>query len=198
MPATADDLQWWASLLRWVGFGITVFGVLITCGSHYIADKLIVVQRADKAAAQERLKTSEAELQSTKAKTAELEKKLAPRQLTPEQRKHFIAALADAPKGPITVVYSNPQPETISFAAQIRSMFIDAGFDVPTTPEYTLAFTIDPPAPWFISLVAVRGTEPPYAQPIHRARQAIEVENGFTDGPQFAKPGEFKIYVGSK
>ncbi len=76
--------------------------------------------------------------------------------------------------------------------------FIEAGFEVSAPPEYTFAFTIDPPAPWFISLVAVRGTEPPYAEAIYSAWRAIGVENGFTDGIQFAKPGELKIYVGSK
>ena len=194
----ADQLQRWASILRWVGLSVTAIGLLITFGSHYIADKLHVVQRADKASAQERLKQSEAELQTTKARTAELEKKLAPRQLSPEQRKHFIAALAGSPRGPIAVVYSNPQPETINFATEIRSLLIEAGFQVAAPPEHTFAFTIDPPAPWFISLVAVRGTEPPYAEPLYRAWRTIGVENGYTDGIQFAKPGELKIYIESK
>lgn len=112
---TADELQRWASILRWVGLSVTVLGIFIIFGSHYIADKLIVVQRVDKNTAHKRLKQSEAELQATKAKTAELETKLAPRQLTPEQRKQFIAALADAPKGPLTITYSDRQTETTRF-----------------------------------------------------------------------------------
>src|SRR5260221_309505 len=54
----ADEFQRWASILRWVGLSVTAIGVLITFGSHYIADKLPMVQRAEKATAEERLKAS--------------------------------------------------------------------------------------------------------------------------------------------
>jgi hypothetical protein len=69
-----DDLQRWASLLRWTGLIVTAIGLVITFGSHYIADRLMVAQRTDKAKAEERVRSTEAELRDTKAKTEELEK----------------------------------------------------------------------------------------------------------------------------
>jgi len=60
---TVEDLQRWASILRWTGLAITVVGILITFVSHRIADKLIRVQRLDKQKAQEQTRKSEAELQ---------------------------------------------------------------------------------------------------------------------------------------
>ena len=70
IPMSAEDLQYWASILRWGGLAITAIGLVITFGSHLIADKLIVVQRTDNAKAQERLKLTESELEVTKAKTS--------------------------------------------------------------------------------------------------------------------------------
>ena len=188
----AYNLQFIIAMIGWL-----IGGAALIAGFHLNKVKTIEAEAKARKAETDRTEIA-AKLETANAKTAELEKKLAPRQLTPQQRKQFISAVADAPKGPITVVYSNPQPETIAFATQIRSLFIEAGFEVSAPPEYTLAFTIDPPAPWFISLVAVLGTEPPYAQAIHHAWRAIGVENGFTNGIQFAKPGELKIYIGSK
>ena len=71
---TPDDLQRWASALRWTGLIVTAVGVMITVGSHYIADRLSVTQRSEKLKAEERLRSSDIELQATKAKTEELEK----------------------------------------------------------------------------------------------------------------------------
>ena len=71
----ADELQRLASILRWVGLFVTALGVALTFGSHFIADRLFVAQRADKIQAQERLKITEAELEQTKLKTAELAKR---------------------------------------------------------------------------------------------------------------------------
>lgn len=195
---TADELQRWASILRWVGLSVTAVGVLITFGSHYIADKLLVVQRTEKTQAQERLKASEAELQATKAKTAELAHKLAPRQLTAEQCTTFIAALAKTPKGPVGIVYVSPQPESTGFVEQIRSLLTDAGFTIPAKSEYSLGYTIAAPAPWFIAVIAVAGQEPPYALPIRQAFKEIGIDAIGTDGRDIAQPGEFKIYIGSK
>jgi hypothetical protein len=174
-----------------------VGGIGLVAGFHLNKVKTVEAEAKARKAETDRTEIA-AKLETANAKTAELEKKLAPRQLTPQQRKQFISALADAPKGPLTIAYSNPQPETIDFVAQIRSLVIEAGFEVSAPSEYTLAYTIDPPAPWFISLVAVPGTEPPYAQSIHHAFRSIGVENGFTDGNQIAKPGELKIYIGGK
>jgi F0F1-type ATP synthase membrane subunit b/b' len=83
---TADELQNWARLLRWVGLAVTAIGLALTFASHVVADRLLVVQRNDKIEAQERLKQTEAELRDAKTKAAkaletatELDKRQAPR-----------------------------------------------------------------------------------------------------------------------
>jgi hypothetical protein len=195
---SADDLQRWASILRWVGLSVTVVGLLITFGSHYIADKLLVVQRGEKAQAQARLQASEAELQATKKKTAELEQKLAPRQLSPDQRTEFIAALANAPRGPVTIAYVSPQAESTAFVQQVRSLIVDAGFTVSAPSEYALGYTIAAPPPWFVAIIAVPGQQPPYASAIQEAFKHIGIEAIGTDGSHIAKPGELKIYIGGR
>jgi hypothetical protein len=107
-----------------------MLGLLITFGSHLIADKLLVVQRADKAAAQERARQSEAELATTKAKTVELEKKLAPRQITSYQRAKFIELTKEIPKGEIQIFRGDASVETANYIAQVRAMLDEAGFRV--------------------------------------------------------------------
>jgi hypothetical protein len=72
---TADELQNWAGIFRGVGLSITGIGLVITFGSHLIADKLSTLQRADKLKAENRLKLSETELKATKEKTDELERR---------------------------------------------------------------------------------------------------------------------------
>ena len=111
----ADELQRLASILRWVGLFVTALGVALTFGSHFIADRLFVAQRADKIQAQERLKITEAELEQTKLKTAELAKRLAPRTLTTEQRERFIKFLSKTVKGPVVLEHSGQAVETIKF-----------------------------------------------------------------------------------
>jgi hypothetical protein len=69
---TADELQSWSRLLRWIGLGVTTpIGLLITFASHVVADKLLVVHRNDKLQAQERLKQSEADLRAAKREAAQ-------------------------------------------------------------------------------------------------------------------------------
>ena len=53
---------------------MTAIGLAITFGSHYIADRLFVVQRSEKNKAENRHKSTEAELRETKGKTEELER----------------------------------------------------------------------------------------------------------------------------
>jgi hypothetical protein len=188
----AYNLTFIVALTSWL-----VGGIGLIAGFHLNKIKTVEAELKAKSAESQRAELA-SKLEISQVKTAELEKRLAPRQFTAEQRARFISALAKAPKGPVTIVYSDRQQETVKFVDQMKSLIIDAGFEVPTTPEYTFAYTIQPPGPWFISLVAITGAEPAYARPIHLAFQAIGIENGYTDGLQFSQPGELKVYVGSK
>lgn len=194
----ADELQRLASTLRWVGLVVTALGVVITFGSHYIADKLLVVQRADKVQAQERLKTTEAELEQTKIKTAELAKRLAPRTLTTEQRERFIKFLSKTVKGPVVVEHTGQAVETIKFTEEIRSLLMDAGFTI-SAYNMPLGYVFkEAPEPWFITVIAIVGTHPAYTEQLILAFKEIGIDVLLGNGAGIASPGEVKVYVGAK
>ena len=170
---TADELQRWASILRWVGLSVTAIGLAITFGSHFIADKLLVAQRVDKAKAQERLKLSEAELEATKAKTAELAFRLAPRILSAEQRANFVKSLSQAPKGLVGIAHIGLLVETVNFSTELRKLLEDAGFTI-SSYENPLGYVITAaPPPWLVAIIVGTGETPPHVAPLLRALSAI-------------------------
>jgi hypothetical protein len=194
----ADELQRLSSTLRWVGLVVTALGVVITFGSHYIADKLLVVQRADKVQAQERHKTTEAELEQTKLKTSELAKRLAPRTLTDEQRQQFILFLSKTVKGPVVVEHSGQAVETIKFTEEIRSLLMDAGFTI-SAYNMPLGYVFkEAPDPWFITIIAITGESPAYTDPLILAFKKIGIDVLLGNGAGIANPGEVKVFVGAK
>lgn len=195
---TADELQRLASILRWVGLIVTAIGIVITFGSHYIADKLLVVQNVDKIQAQERLRTTEAELKQTKIKTAELAKSLAPRTLTTDQRERFIRFLSKAVKGPVTLEHSGQAVETIRFSEEIRSLLIASGYTI-AAYNMPLGYVFkEAPEPWCITFIAITGKYPAYADQLVFAFKEIGIEVLFGNGAGICNPGEVKIYVGTK
>jgi len=195
---SADDLQRLASVLRWVGLIVTAVGVVITFGSYYIADKLLVVQRADKVQAQERLKTTEAELEQTKIKTADLERRLAPRTLTPDQRERFVRFLSKTTKGPVTVEHSGQAVETIKFSEEILSLLIEAGFTI-AAYNMPLGYVFkEAPAPWFMTIIANTNGNPLYTERLVLAFKEIGIDVLLGNGAGISSPGEVKVYVGAK
>jgi hypothetical protein len=194
----ADELQRLASILRWVGLIVTALGVVLTFGSHYIADKLHVVQSAEKVQAQERLKVTEAELEQTKLKTAELAKQLAPRTLTNEQRQRFIGFLSKTIKGPVVVEHSGQAVETIKFTEEIRSLLVDAGFTI-SAYNMPLGYVFkEAPEPWFITIIAITGKSPAYTEQLILAFKEIDINVLLGNGAGIANSGEVKVYVGAK
>ncbi|MGV8892294.1 MAG: hypothetical protein ACOH2K_05015 [Burkholderiaceae bacterium] len=195
---TADELQRFASILRWVGLAVTALGVTITFGSHYIADKILVVQRTDKVKAQERLKITVAELEQTKVKTSELEKRLAPRMLTVDQRARFVKFLAKTAKGPLTLEHSGQAVETVNFSNEIYSLLVKSGF---TIAAYNMPFGYvfkDATAPWFITIIANATGNPPFTDQLVLAFKEIGIDVLLGNGAGISDPGELKIYVGAK
>ena len=188
----AYNLTFIVAMISWL-----IGGIGLVAGFHLNKVKTLEAEAKARAAETDRTEIA-GELETARARTAELERKLAPRQLTAEQRSEFIAALANAPKGPITVAYVSPQPESTGFVEQIRSLLIDAGFTIPAKSEYALSYTIAAPAPWFIAIVAFPNAQPAYALPIQQAFKQIGIDAIATDGSQIVQPGELKIYVGSK
>jgi len=194
----ADEFQRLASILRWVGLAVTALGVVITFGSHYIADKLLVVQRADKVQAQERLKATEAELEQTRIKTVALERQLAPRTLTAEQRTRFVKFLSKSAKGPITLEHSGQAVETVEFAEKIRSLLIESGFTI-AAYNMPLGYVFkEAPAPWFVTIIANPIGNPPYTDQLVLAFKEIGVDVLLGNGTGISSPGELKVHVGAK
>ena len=193
-----DELQRLASILRWVGLIVTGVGLLITFGSHYIADKLFVAQRDDKILAQDRLKVTETELEQTKVKTAELIKRLASRTLTSEQRQRFIGFLKKTTKGPVVVEHSGQAVETIKFTEEVHSLLMDAGFTI-SAYNMPLGYVFkEAPEPWFITIIAIDGKSPAYTEQLILAFKEIGIDVLLGNGAGIANPGEVKVYVGAK
>jgi len=194
----ADELQRLASIFRWIGLIVTALGVVLTFGSYYIADKLHVVQRAETVQAQERLKTTEAELEQTKLKTAELAKRLAPRTLTNEQRQRFIGFLSKTVKGPVVVEHSGQAVETIKFTEEIRSLLVAAGFTI-SAYNMPLGYVFkEAPEPWFITIIAITGKSPAYTDQLVLAFKEMGIDVLLGNGAGITNPGEVKVYVGAK
>ena len=188
----------WLSILRWVGLFVTALGVALTFGSHFIADRLFVAQRADKIQAQERLKITEAELEQTKLKTAELAKRLAPRTLTTEQRERFIKFLSKTVKGPVVLEHSGQAVETIKFTEEIRSLLVASGFTI-SAYNMPLGYVFkEAPDPWFITVIVIAGKHPAYAESLILAFKEIGIDVLLGNGEGISSPGEVKVYVGAK
>lgn len=141
-----DELQNLASNFRFAGIVITFIGFIVTCLSHVAAERLLTAQRADKAVAQERLKASDDELQSTKAKADQLERTLAPRTLADEQIKHIASLLhAAAQDGkatvPIVVASRMMDAESLAYGRQILGAIEGTGWQQGHTELSTHSFS---------------------------------------------------------
>ncbi len=116
---TSDELQKFASLLRWVGLGVTAVGLIITFGSHFIADRLLSVQRSDKVKAQERMQASEAELHAIK-------NRVGGRRLPTG----FAEVLVGRSAGSAEIVFRDGDDEAYEFATTISDALLSAGWTV--------------------------------------------------------------------
>lgn len=194
----ADELQRLASILRWVGFIVTAIGLAITFGSYFVADRLYDVETVNKTEAKTRLKATEAELQQTRVKTVELEKRLAPRTITTEQRERFIKFLIKTAKGPVVLEHSGQTVETVKFTDEIRSLLVAAGFTI-SAYNMPLGYVFkEAPEPWFITVIAIAGKHPTYTEALILAFKEIGVDVLHGNGEGISSPGEVKVYVGAK
>ncbi len=126
-----------------------------------------------------------------------LEQRLAPRRLSDAQRQRFLAALASAAKGPVTIAHGGLGPEIMDFTEQIRSLLLQAGFTV-NDLEYPLSYSIATSEPWFLAVVARPEAVTPYTENLIAALRSIDIEPTLADGSKIASSGEVKLYVGAK
>lgn len=192
----ADELQRWASILRWVGLSVTAIGILITFGSHYVADKLLVVQRADKIKAQERQKISDEQLAAANAKAeeasklaAELESRQKPRVLPDTLVQSLITTASQATrKDDLEISCVVGDPEAWALAGQIKGAFESAGFKferivpvITTPPVIGIAVSSRDisPSPVHACVAAILNhfAIPLKANPVHEGNKATWIIN---------------------
>lgn len=195
---SADDLQRCASILRWLGLGLTAIGCLLTAFSFRVADSLMEVRRREKTKLQEQLHSSVAHLAVAQGRVAELERRVAPRQLSGEQHQRFRAMLADCPKGSVKLALSDTHPETIAFLKQMGGLLVEAGFTIQDLSDQPIDVNFSGPWPWFVSIVVHPDRHPPYTQRIHEAFKSIGIEAVFSDGTWIGAMDDFTLHIGAK
>lgn len=105
-------------------------------------------------------------------KITNLESKIAPRTITPEQEATVIAILKNAPKGPITVISISPNAEANRFAKRIREVLDAAGYgdEVHKTVKNMGNILFDPGSSNDAISIAFREVVPPnYTGDVQRA-----------------------------
>ncbi len=80
---------------------------------------------------EKKLSAQEADTARAKSDLAKLQTLVQWRTVTLEQRKNFLTATMSKPKGEVHVKAQADDPESISFANELRQMLTDAGFYVP-------------------------------------------------------------------
>lgn len=178
MHMTSDELQRWASILRWVGLGVTAVGLLITFGSHFIADRLLSVQQSDKAKAQERMQASEAELHAIKSRVGW-------RRLPAS----FAEVLVGRTAGRAEIVFRDGDDEAYAFATSISDALSYAGWTV-ASPVSQISKPENTGLPFMLreagmsvgdwSKVAVLTREPLVAKPYDGLTPLDALMNAFT------------------
>jgi hypothetical protein len=128
---STDELNRVLSYSRWALGVLAVLTATAGVFNQWIADRIATLQRVEKATAQERTKAAQAELELTKQKTAELERRLGPWSFSDGQRALLLQALASAPKGRVALEYiQSDERRSHAFADVLAAAFRQAGYDV--------------------------------------------------------------------
>lgn len=168
---------------------------------------------ANKAAAQAHERANVLEKQSAslqkdaaqaRLELEQLKIKQAPRTLTQEQRKIFIAALSTLPKRVVKVISLSGNPEPMQWATQIRQCLNETGFGDPAlvTPEYRL-FGLTPNSDHTTSIVLHDAAEAQAyfdnrAANIAAAFEMASIRTQIVFLPQLANPGEVAVVIFEK
>ena len=120
----AYNLQFLIAIIAWV-----IGGAGLVAGFHLNKVKTIEAEAKAMKAEVDRSQMA-SQLESAKAKTFELEQKLAPRQITDAQRAKFIELTKELPKGDIPIFRGDAGVETSNYINQVRAMLDAAGYTV--------------------------------------------------------------------
>ena len=144
---TVDQLQRALTLSKWI---LAVGGIIFACVAivnQWLTARLTTLQRQEKARAEQQLKASEAELEQTKAETAEvasqLERFIGPRRLTDEQISSLRKSLPNGPRGKVVMTFLSVESDAQEYAEQVSQILTEAGFDVTTSKSRWLKLPVD-------------------------------------------------------
>lgn len=143
---TVEQLHRALTVSKWIlGF----FGIIFACVAlvnQWLTARINTLQQQGKTRAEQELKASEAELDLTRAKAAEVASELArytaPRHLSDEQIASLRKSLPNGPRGKVVMAFLSGESDAHQYAEQIAQILTETGFDVSMSKKSWLHFAV--------------------------------------------------------
>jgi hypothetical protein len=143
---TVEQLHRALTVSKWI---LGIFGIIFVCVAivnQWLTARINTLQQQEKALAEQRLKASDAELDQTRAKAAEVASELArytaPRRLTDEQIASLRKSLPNGPRGKVVMAFLSVESDAQQYAEQIAQLLTETGFDVSMSKKLWLHFAV--------------------------------------------------------
>jgi hypothetical protein len=131
---------------KWI---LGIFGIIFACVAlvnQWLTARINTLQQQGKTLAEQELKASEAELDLTRAKAAEVASELArytaPRRLTDEQIASLRKSLPNGPRGKVVMAFLTVESDAQQYAEQIAQLLTETGFEVSMSKKSWLHFAV--------------------------------------------------------
>ncbi len=143
---TVEQLHRALTVSKWI---LGIFGIIFACVAlvnQWLTARINTLQQQGKTRAEQELKASEAELDLTRAKAAEVASELArytaPRRLTDEQIASLRKSLRNGPRGKVVMAFLSVESDAQQYAEQIAQLLTETGFDVSMSKKLWLHFAV--------------------------------------------------------
>jgi hypothetical protein len=143
---TVEQLHRALTVSKWI---LGIFGIIFVCVAivnQWLTARINTLQQQEKALAEQRLKASDAELDQTRAKAAEVASELArytaPRRLTDEQIASLRKSLPNGPRGKVVMAFLSVESDAQQYAEQIAQLLTETGFEVSMSKKLWLHFAV--------------------------------------------------------
>ena len=143
---TVEQLHRALTVSKWI---LGIFGIIFVCVAivnQWLTARINTLQQQEKALAEQRLRASDAELDQTRAKAAEVASELArytaPRRLTDEQVASLRKSLPNGPRGKVVMAFLSVESDAQQYAEQIAQLLTETGFDVSMSKKSWLHFAV--------------------------------------------------------
>lgn len=198
-PAGAYNLTFILAIMGWLLSGVGIFA-----GFHLTKVRAIDSQEKTKVAIEERnrfqsqLEATSKELEETKAKTLTHDDILSYRTVTSDQRRAFIDATKDLPKGRLFVIAVMGDTESYKYAEAINEMLFAAGYE--PTKQVSTVGSFGGPTTGITAGIESEDNKPTFAEPLILALQGagFPVQPIIVSGAASRGPEYVHITVGSK